>query len=85
MNGHAMSFGDVTGDQALHSFEVLFRDKQGVEIGRFGPTRQPFPSYAIGHLLEVRGQFRTIAAIQHAVMPKPEPNDWVLQTTVVVR
>lgn len=85
MNGHAMSFGDVTGTQTLHSFEVIFRDEQGVEIGRFGPTRQPFPSYAIGHLLEVRGQFRTISAVQHTVMPKAEPDDWVLQTMVIVR
>lgn len=80
-----MTFGEAAGEQSLHSFEVLFRDEQGVEIGRFGPARQPFPSYAIGHQLEVRGHFRTITAIQHSVMPHAEPADWVLQAVVVVR
>ena len=85
MTTGAMAFGDAAGTQVLHSFQVLFRDEQGVEIGNFGPSRQPFPSYAVGHQLDVRGEFRTISAVQHTVLPKADPDDWVLQTTVIVR
>lgn len=80
-----MAFGDSAGSQNLHCFEVLFRDEQGVEIGHFGPARQPFPAYAIGHQIDVRGEFRTITAVRHTVLAKPEPDDWVLQTAVIVR
>lgn len=85
MSTSPMTFGDASGSQVLHSFEVLFRDEQGVEIGHFGPSRQPFPAYAAGHQLDVRGEFRTISAVQHTVLAKAEPDDWVLQTTVIVR
>jgi hypothetical protein len=85
VNGHAMKFGHDAGPQIYHSFEVMFEDEDGVSLGKFGPTRQPFPSYAIGHRLHVDGEFLLITEVIHFVEPKSEPEDWLLRTTVIVR
>lgn len=84
MNGHAMSFGNDAGPQIYHSFEVMFEDEDGVAIGKFGPTRQPFPSYSIGHRLQVDGMFLLITQVLHLVVARQEPDDWLLRTTVIV-
>ena len=85
MDGHAMSFGADAGPQVYHAFVVVFQDEQGRTFGSFGPTRQPFPSYAVGNQLDVNGADRTITAVRHSVHPKAPPEDWVLQTIVIVR
>ena len=79
---HAL--GDDAGPQIYHSFEVMFEDEDGVAIGKFGPTRQPFPQYSIGHRLFVKDEFRVITQVLHVVIAKAEPDDWLLRTTVVV-